>query len=200
MERGCSKPQSPYGRREGITSESSSKRLMKSMSSVPLNFFFKYIFSCFHCYCLVAKSCQTLLWSHVACQAPLSMGFPRQEYWSGLPFPFPGGLPDLRIKSSLLHPRQILYHWTTGEVHIFFLVLWWFNFSFMSDSCGPMDCSPQGSSDHGISQARILEWAAISFSRGSSWPSDRTRVSCVAGGLLHCRWILYQLSHQGSPS
>ena len=33
-----------------------------------------------------------------ACQAPLSMGFPRQEYWSGLPFPSPGDLPDLGIE------------------------------------------------------------------------------------------------------
>ena len=47
---------------------------------------------------------------------------------------------------------------------------------------------PSGSSVHGIFQARILGWVAISFSRGSSWPRDRTRVSCVC-----CigRWILY---------
>ena len=43
-----------------------------------------------------------------------------------------------------------------------------------------MDCSPPGSSVHGILQARILEWVAISFSRGSSRPKDRTRVSCIA--------------------
>ena len=42
-----------------------------------------------------------------------------------------------------------------------------------------MDCSPLGSSVHGISQARILEWVAISFSRGSSGPRDWTRVSSV---------------------
>ena len=47
--------------------------------------------------------------------------------------------------------------------------------------CNPMDCSPPGSSVHGILQARILEWVAISFSRGSSWPWDRTQVSCIAG-------------------
>ena len=41
-----------------------------------------------------------------------------------------------------------------------------------------MDCSPLGSSVHGILQARILEWVAMSFSRGSSWPRDRTQVSC----------------------
>ena len=45
----------------------------------------------------------------VACQAPLSMGFPRQEYWSGLPFPSPEDLPDLG-EPGLLHCKQILYH------------------------------------------------------------------------------------------
>ena len=56
--------------------------------------------------------------------------------------------------------------------------------------CNPMDCSLPGSSVHGIFQTRILEWVAISFSRGSSPPRDNL-------GLLHCRWILYQLSYQG---
>ena len=43
--------------------------------------------------------------------------------------------------------------------------------------CDPMDCSLPGSSIHGIFQARVLEWVAISFSIESSWPRDRTRVS-----------------------
>ena len=47
--------------------------------------------------------------------------------------------------------------------------------------CDPVDCSQPGSSIHGILQARILEWVAISFSRGSSQPRDWTRVSCIAG-------------------
>ena len=55
--------------------------------------------------------------------------------------------------------------------------------------CSPVDYSLSGSSVHGFSQARILEWAAISFSRGSSQPRDRTCISCV------CGWVLYQLSH-----
>ena len=45
--------------------------------------------------------------------------------------------------------------------------------------CNPMDHSPQGSSVHWIFQARILEWVAISFSRGSCWPMDQTCISCV---------------------
>ena len=47
--------------------------------------------------------------------------------------------------------------------------------------CNPMDCSPPGSSVHGIFQAWILKWVAISLSRGSSWPRDETRVSCIVG-------------------
>ena len=54
-----------------------------------------------------------------------------------------------------------------------------------------MDCSPPGSSVHGILQARILEWVAVPFSRGLTQGSNP--------GLLHCRRILYHLSHEGSP-
>ena len=53
--------------------------------------------------------------------------------------------------------------------------------------CDPMDCSSPGSSVRGILQARILEWVAISFSRGSSWPRDPTEshsVTCIAGGFF----------------
>ena len=61
----------------------------------------------------VAKSCLNSFatpWN-VARQAPLPLGFPRQEYWSGLPLPFPGGLPDPGLKpKSLLLGRQILHH------------------------------------------------------------------------------------------
>ena len=48
----------------------------------------------------------------------------------------------------------------------------------------PMDCSPPGPFVHGISWARILEWVAISFSRGSSQPMAQTYFSCLAGGFF----------------
>ena len=47
--------------------------------------------------------------------------------------------------------------------------------------CDPMYCSPPGSSVHGIFQARILEWVAISFSRGYFQPRNQTQASCIAG-------------------
>ena len=67
--------------------------------------------------------------------------------------------------------------------------------SVVSDSLppDPIDCSPPGSSAHGISQARILEWFAISFSMGSSLSRNRARF------YLHCRQILHHLSYQRSP-
>ena len=57
-----------------------------------------------------------------------------------------------------------------------------------------MNCSPPGSSVHGIFQASILEWIAISSSRGSSQPRDQTCVSCID------RWILYHWAITVNPS
>ena len=54
--------------------------------------------------------------------------------------------------------------------------------------CDPIDCSPPDSSVHGILQARILEWVAIPFSRGSSQPRDQThgdQISCIGRRILY---------------
>ena len=53
-----------------------------------------------------------------ACQAPLSIGFPRQEYWVGLPFPSPGDLPNSRIKpeSPTLQAHSLPFEWP-GKPH-----------------------------------------------------------------------------------
>ena len=58
--------------------------------------------------------------------------------------------------------------------------------------CDPIDGNPSGSSVRGILQARILEWVAISSSRASSLPRDRTCIFCIG------RWVPYHLSHQES--
>ena len=100
----------------------------------------------------------------VAYQAPPTMGFSRQEYWSGLPFPSPGDLPNSGIEPGS-PALQTLYRLSHQG----------------SPLCDPMDCSPPGFSTHGIFQAWVLEWVAISFSRGSSLPRDWTWVSHIAG-------------------
>ena len=75
----------------------------------------------------------------------------------------------------------------------------------MSNSCDSMDCRLPGSSVHGISQARILGWVAISFSRGSSSPKAQTQLSCFAGRFFtiwairqahldQYYWVFYNLS------
>ena len=83
------------------------------------------------------------LWS-VAHQAPLSMGFSRQEHWSGLPCPPPGDLPDTGIEPAAAIAAKSLQSCPT--------------------LCDPIDGSPPGSPVPGILQARTLEWVAISFS------------------------------------
>ena len=60
----------------------------------------------------------------------------------------------------------------------------------------PMDCSPPGSSGHWILQARILQWVAIPFPRGSSWPRNWTQVSCTAGRFFTI-WTIILTQHLG---
>jgi len=147
-------------------------------------------------------------------QAPLCLGFSRQEHWSGLPFPSPmhesekwkwspsvvsdssrpHGLKPTRLlcpwdlpgKSTGVgcHHLKCLYHSTILGHRITNLLKE--NESELAQSCptlcDSMDCSLPGFSIHGIFQARVLEWVAISVSRWSSWPRDRTWVSSTAGG------------------
>ena len=120
------------------------------------------------------------LWT-AAHQAPLSMGFSRQEHWSGLPFPSPGDLPDPGIKlASLKSPASAGSFFTTSRniMRNTYIVLIFYYVDSIDQSCltlyDPMDCNPPDSSAHGIFQARILEWAATSCSRGSSRPRDQT--------------------------
>ena len=91
-----------------------------------------------------------------------SLGFFRQEHRSGLPF-----LPPMR--SVLIVQLCVTL-------------------------CDPMDCSPPGSSVQEILQARILEWLAFPFSRGSSRPRDWTRVSCITGWFFTV-WAMKLLFH-----
>ena len=125
------------------------------------------------------------------CRLPGSSvhGFSKQEYWSGLPFPSPGekDLPDPGIKPASPTPALEGGFFTTSApwvktpccclvaklCHCVRLL------------CDPIDCRPSSSSIHGISLARIVEWVAISFSRGSSQTRDQTHISCID------RYILY---------
>ena len=91
----------------------------------------------------------------VAYQTPPSMGFSRQEYWSGLPFPSPGDLPNPRIEpwSPALCTDSLLFE------------------------------PPGKPKNTGVGSLTLRIFPTQESNRG----------------LLHCRWILYQLSYQGSP-
>ena len=79
---------------------------------------------------------------------------------------------------GILHCRQILYHLSCqGSPYVFLLHAE--SLQSCPALCDLMDCSPPGSSVHGIFQARILKWVAMPSSRGSSQPRDQTQVSCI---------------------
>ena len=113
-------------------------------------------------------------------QVPLSMGYSRQECWSGWPFPSPGDVPDLGIKAtspalasgfftteptSVVEPDDfeaqfqefLKLPWCLGTRETLLLLV----AQSCPTLCNPMDCNLPGSSVHGISQARILEWVAM---------------------------------------
>ena len=117
-----------------------------------------------------AQSCLTLC-DPMDC-SPLGSsnhGISRQEYWSELPFLSPGDLPDLGSEPTSLEFAALKAESFTphhlGSPYVCVLVA-----QSCPTLCDPMDCSPPSSSVHGIFQARILEWVAISFSREFSWP------------------------------
>ena len=116
----------------------------------------------------------------VAHQAPLSMGFSRQEYWSRLPCPPPEDLPNPGIKPrSPSLQEDSLPSEPPGKPRLKMLVA-----QTYPTLCDPMDGSLPGSTVHEILHSLLQ---GIFPTQGSN------------PGLLHCRRILYHLSHQGGP-
>ena len=143
------------------------------------------VLSRFSCVCLFVTP-----WTS-SCQAPQSMGFSRQEYWSGLPFPPPGNLPDPGIEpTSLMSPV-----WQSGSLPLAPPGSpwqgWKWESSFLIHLCcaqllspihlSATSCIPPGSCVRGILQGRILEQVAVCFSRRYSQPRDQTQVSHIVG-------------------
>ena len=134
--------------------------------------------ACIHAKSLVSDS----MGPYGPCQAPLSMGFSRQEYWSGLPFPPPRDLPHPGIEPASLTSSALADKLTTSAT--------WEAPSKVpeseteSRSVHPTLWDPKDCIVHGILQARILEWVAFPFSRGSSQPRNGTQISHIAGGFF----------------
>ena len=121
-------------------------------------------------------------------------GFSRQGYWSGLPCPPPGDLPDpgIELGSPALHADSLPAE-LPGKACVCLCVK---SLQSCPTLCNPMDYRWPGSPAHAILQARILEWVAISSSRGSSQPWDRTCISYIS---YIGRQALYHSCHIGSP-
>ena len=109
------------------------------------------------------------------------------EFWNWQHSSAPVYVQVLSVKASLPPPRN------PSEIRVLYHALLFSSFPICSYCsvaqscpalCDLMDCSPPGSSVHGILQARILESVAVPSSRGSSRPRDRTWVSCIAGRFL----------------
>ena len=129
-------------------------------------------------------------------QAPPPLGFSRQEHWSGLPFRSRCLLFTLSVMQerpkyvSSAQARCLLFIWS---LFLLYCSLWGIFVLCklhllnkcslkvkVAQSC-PTLCDSVDYTVHGILQARILEWVAFPFSRGSSQPRDQTQVSCIAG-------------------
>ena len=106
------------------------------------------------------------------CSWPLSLSFRQATVFSFVQV--------LKLSSSLNQIHAHIYLHVFRYVCVCVVVVVVLVTQSCPTLCNPVDWSPPGFSVPGISQARILEWVAISFSRGSSWPRD----------LLHYRWIL----------
>ena len=118
---------------------------------------------------LVSKSCLALC-NPMDCNPPVSSihGILQARILEWIAIPFCRGPSRHRDRTWVLpHYRQLLYHLSREVTQL------------CPTLCDPMDCSLPGSSVHGIFQAMVLEWIAISFSRWSSRPTDWTQVSRI---------------------
>ena len=120
----------------------------------------------------------------------MSMEFSRQEYWSGLPFPPPGDLPDPAIKSgSPALPADSLPSAAAAAAAK--------SLQLCPTLCDPIDGSPPGSPIPEILQARTLEWVAMSFSNEWKW-----KVKVKVKSLSHIQLLAtpWTAAYQAAPS
>ena len=113
------------------------------------------------------------------------------QSWFNSLSPYPNlSFQVLKFSNVTWHSKNLKFYTTQNCFYCVYLSIKCFKpilskYLLLVQSCptlwDPINYSLPSSSVHGILQARILEWVAISFSRGSSWPRNRTQVSCIAG-------------------
>ena len=102
---------------------------------------------------------------------------------------------DLHWTCVKHNTMYVSVNWSLVQINISFLVSWVIVTQLCPTLCNSMDCSLPSSSVHGILQARILEWVAISISRGSSWPRNWAQVCCIADRFFTI-WATREDPHQ----
>ena len=107
------------------------------------------------------------------------------NHWARVPQLSAATTEPTRLDTHSLHNKRSHYFVNKFICTLFFLMCVLVTQSCLNH-CDPTGGSLPGSSVHGISQARILEWIAISFSRGSSQPRDQSRVSSIARCIPYC--------------
>ena len=133
----------------------------------------------FNWYLNLSLTCDTADYAHLKCSLPFAFGtsFSPDSPTTSLtepPHSFPGSsFPHFLNRLCFLQSHPRLFSSVKELVAQLYPTL-----------CNPKNGSPTGSSVHRILQAIILEWVAIPFSRGSSWPRNRTQVSCIEGDSL----------------
>ena len=133
------------------------------------------------CVCVSRSVVSHSLWSHGYSSPGSSVhGFSSQEYWLewvAIPFSRGSSQPRAWTWVSCIAGRFFTV-WATREAHRLY------NLKVKVDQSCPTLCDPMDYTVHGILQARILEWVAFPFSRGSSLPRDWTQISHIAGGFF----------------
>ena len=131
--------------------------------------------------CSVASSSLQSYWLQPARLLYPCMGFSRQEYWSGLPCPPPGDLPDLGIESMTPGSSALQLDSLSSKPPAAAAAK---SLQSCPTLCDPIDGSPPGSLIPGILQARTLEWGAIAWEVcfWAQWGSNREEVTQIFGG------------------
>ena len=125
----------------------------------------------------------------IACQAPLSMGFSRKEYWSGLPFPSPGIFLTQGLNPGLLHCRLILYHCELpGKPILSNIQMLWYEFSkFCKEKLWLIFSNHNATKD--FDEAHIFDFTSNSENRNvvthSFWSDSRINVLDLVQRVLH---------------
>ena len=142
----------------------------------------------------------------IACQAPLSMEFSRQEYWSGLPFPTSGDLSDPGIKSaSFVSPAftgEFFYHWITWKAPLKNE-----DYELKQPALSQVKQTESENESHSVVSDSLQPYGLYSPWNSPGQNTGVGSLSLLRGifltqelnrDLLHCRQILYQLNYEGS--